>query len=80
MPLAPGAPPDLPGTWRIQVGEPGRVERARYRSGEIDHRLRAIDGSVERRDKEIGVLRQVPLLQPLPIPMIESLAAHGVRD
>jgi MFS family permease len=42
-------------------------------------RLRAIDGSVERRDKEIGVLRQVPLLQPLPIPMIESLAAHGVR-
>jgi hypothetical protein len=42
-------------------------------------RLRAIDGSVARRDEEIGVLRQVPLLQPLPIPMIESLAAHGVR-
>jgi MFS family permease len=42
-------------------------------------RLRMIDGSVARRDQEIGVLRQVALLQPLPMPMIESLAMHADR-
>jgi MFS family permease len=39
-------------------------------------RLRTIDRLVVRRDDEIAVLRRVRLLQPLPMPMIETLAAH----
>jgi Cyclic nucleotide-binding domain len=38
--------------------------------------LRAIDSSLAHRDEEIEVLRGVGLLRPLPMPAIESLAAH----
>jgi MFS family permease len=40
-------------------------------------RLRAIDRSVTRRDVEIGMLRKVPMLSPLPMPAIENLAARA---
>ena len=39
-------------------------------------RLRRIDRSVVRRDHEIAVLQRVAMLEPLPMPMIETLAAH----
>jgi MFS family permease len=39
-------------------------------------RLRAIDSSLAHRDEEIGVLREVGMLRPLPMPAIESLAIH----
>ena len=37
-------------------------------------RLLRIDRMMERRDKEIDVLREVAVLQPLPLPVIEHLA------
>lgn len=37
-------------------------------------RLQAIDRSMTRRDEEIGVLQQVPMLRVLPVPAIDSLA------
>jgi hypothetical protein len=39
-------------------------------------RLLQIDRSIGRRDEEIAVLRRVSMLQPLPMPAIEHLAAH----
>jgi MFS family permease len=42
-------------------------------------RLRRIDRSIGRRDEEIAVLRRVNMLQPLPLPVIENLAAHVGR-
>lgn len=39
-------------------------------------RLQAIDGSISRRDDEIGVLKRVGMLRPLPMPAIENLAVH----
>ncbi|MGH7685436.1 MAG: cyclic nucleotide-binding domain-containing protein [Candidatus Dormibacteria bacterium] len=39
-------------------------------------RLLRVDRSVRRLDDEIGVLRRVAMLQPLPLPVIEHLAEH----
>jgi hypothetical protein len=39
-------------------------------------RLRTIDSLIAHRDEEIGVLKRVGMLRPLPMPAIESLAAH----
>ncbi|HEX4755030.1 MAG TPA: MFS transporter [Candidatus Dormibacteraeota bacterium] len=39
-------------------------------------RLRRIDSSVVHRDHEIAVLQQVGMLEALPMPMIDNLAAH----
>jgi MFS family permease len=39
-------------------------------------RLRAIDASMAHRDAEIGVLNGVGMLRVLPMPAIDSLAAH----
>ena len=39
-------------------------------------RLRRIDASIAHRDAEIGVLNRVSILRPLPLPAIDSLAAH----
>lgn len=39
-------------------------------------RLRAIDASIGHRDREIELLNNVPMLRPLPIPAIDSLALH----
>jgi MFS family permease len=39
-------------------------------------RLRRIDASIAHRDAEIGVLNGVSMLRPLPMPAIDSLAAH----
>lgn len=39
-------------------------------------RLRTIDGSIAYRDEEIGVLKKVGMLRPLPMPAIEGLATH----
>jgi hypothetical protein len=39
-------------------------------------RLRAIDGSIVHRDREISMLRRVAMLSPLPMPTIDNLAAH----
>ena len=41
-------------------------------------RLRAIDGSVAVRTDDILLLRRVPMLRPLPVPVVESLA-QGLR-
>ncbi len=38
------------------------------------HRLRRPDRNIGRLDKEIGLLRGLPMLQPLPLPAIEQLA------
>jgi hypothetical protein len=40
-------------------------------------RLRAIDGSVAVRTDDITLLRQVPMLRVVPVPVIEQLA-HGL--
>ena len=39
-------------------------------------RLGAIDASITHRDAEIGVLHKVGIFRPLPMPAIDSLAAH----
>ena len=39
-------------------------------------RLRKIDTSIAHRDEEIGVLHEVGMFRPLPMPAIDSLAAH----
>jgi len=39
-------------------------------------RLRALDGAMVRRDVELVVLRRVPLLDPLPLPALETLAGQ----
>jgi MFS family permease len=39
-------------------------------------RLRAIDGAIAHRDKEIDVLNDVPMFRPLPMPAIDELALH----
>jgi MFS family permease len=39
-------------------------------------RLRVIDRSIVIRNEEITVLKQVDMLAPLPMPMIENLATH----
>jgi Cyclic nucleotide-binding domain/Major Facilitator Superfamily len=39
-------------------------------------RLRILDGSIAHRDEEIGVLKKVGMLRPLPMPAIENLAVH----
>lgn len=41
-------------------------------------RLSAIDRSVAVRTEDITLLRQVPMLRPLPVPVIEQLA-HGLH-
>ena len=41
-------------------------------------RLTAIDASVAVRTDDIMLLRQVPMLRPLPVPVIEQLA-HGLQ-
>ncbi|MDT4938474.1 MAG: hypothetical protein QOG80_2145 [Pseudonocardiales bacterium] len=41
-------------------------------------RLTTIDGSVGVRTDDITLLRQVPMLRPLPVPVIEQLA-HGLH-
>ncbi|NYE36980.1 MFS family permease [Nocardioides cavernae] len=44
-------------------------------------RLRALDGAVGRHDEVVDLLRQVPMLRPLPLPTIEQLARHlGTLD
>ena len=43
-------------------------------------RLRAIDGSLVLRDADIDVLREVGMLRVLPVPAIETLAAHLTRE
>ena len=40
-------------------------------------RLSAIDRTVAVRTEDIGLLRQVPMLRPLPVPVLEQLA-HGL--
>src|SRR5207248_2037389 len=42
-------------------------------------RLRAIDASIEHRDNEIDVLKQVRMFGPLPMPAIDELALHVDR-
>lgn len=42
-------------------------------------RLRAIDRSMQRRDEELAHLRAVPMLQPLPVPVMDRLARHMTR-
>jgi MFS family permease len=44
------------------------------------HRLHAVDAAVTVRDDAIESLRRVPMLRPLPMPAIESLAAKSTRD
>ncbi len=39
-------------------------------------RLRAIDNSMERRDEELARLRAVPMLQSLPVPVMDHLARN----
>jgi MFS family permease len=39
-------------------------------------RLRALDGAMLRRDVELDLLRRVPLLDPLPLPALETLAGQ----
>jgi hypothetical protein len=39
-------------------------------------RLRALDGDMRRRDVELDLLRGVPLLDPLPLPALETLAGQ----
>ena len=42
-------------------------------------RLRRIDASMYRRDEELAHLRSVPMLQPLPIPVLDHLARNLER-
>lgn len=37
-------------------------------------RLRRLDQAMTLRERDIGLLRRVPMLQPLPLPLIEQLA------
>jgi MFS family permease len=39
-------------------------------------RLRAIDASMQTRDEELAQLRRVPMLQPLPMPVMDHLARN----
>jgi MFS family permease len=39
-------------------------------------RLRKIDASIAHRDEEIGVLNEVSIFRPLPMPAVDSLALH----
>jgi MFS family permease len=39
-------------------------------------RLRSIDRAIRIRDAEIDLLRSVPMLKPLPVPVTEHLARH----
>ena len=43
-------------------------------------RLQSVDAAVIVRDDAIESLRRVPMLRPLPMPAIESLAAKSARD
>jgi MFS family permease len=38
--------------------------------------LRRIDAAIAHRDEEVEVLKQVPMLRPLPMPAIDLLALH----
>src|SRR5262249_42705146 len=38
--------------------------------------LRAIDGAMQTRDDELAQLRQIPMLQPLPMPVMDHLARN----
>jgi MFS family permease len=40
-------------------------------------RLHAIDAAIAGRDREVEVLNTVPILRPLPMPAIDSLALHA---
>jgi MFS family permease len=42
-------------------------------------RLRAIDASMQTRDEELAQLRLVPMLQPLPMPVMDHLARNLVH-
>jgi MFS family permease len=42
-------------------------------------RLRAIDGDLRQREEELSYLRAVPILQPLPVPVMDRLARSLVR-
>jgi hypothetical protein len=39
-------------------------------------RLRAVDAAIDRRDAEIGVLNELAMFRPLPMPAIDGLALH----
>jgi hypothetical protein len=41
--------------------------------------LRAIDGDLRQREEELSYLRAVPILQPLPVPVMDRLARSLVR-
>jgi CRP-like cAMP-binding protein len=43
-------------------------------------RLRAIDRSMRRRDDELMRLRAVPMLQALPVPVMDHLARNLIRE
>ncbi len=42
--------------------------------------LRAVDRLVSTQDEEIGMLKQIPMFDPLPLPAIEALAGHVGRE
>ena len=42
-------------------------------------RLRAIDGDLRHREEKLSYLRAVPILQPLPVPVMDRLARSLVR-
>jgi len=42
-------------------------------------RLRRVDGSMHERDQELAHLRRVPMLQPLPVPVMDHLARYLTR-
>ena len=43
-------------------------------------RLRRIDDAMLRRDEELGRLRAVPMLRPLPVPVMDHLARYLTRS
>jgi MFS family permease len=45
-------------------------------AGLARHHLRAIDASMQTRDEELAQLRRVPMLQPLPMPVLDHLARN----
>ena len=42
-------------------------------------RLRAIDATMQTRDDELAQLRQIPMLRPLPMPVMDHLARNLAR-
>lgn len=47
--------------------------------GFVWHRLQVIDHGLTVRSVAIGLIREVPMLRPLPVPVLEQLALHLQR-